>query len=791
MARVLIHLFILLGILASLPPKVYGQKPTGHLQGVVMDTEGIPVPYVTLFIQEAVKGTSSNQEGSFTLNEIPAGSYTMRVSCQGYTPTEQIIRIQKDSILFLEIRMQEHAILMKDAVITAKSAVSEVKEQPFAVASVDARSYHNSSNDINKILDQISGIRIREEGGLGSNFDLNLNGLSGKQIKFFIDGIPMENFSRSLSLNNFPANLIDRIEVYKGVVPVNLGADALGGAINVLTKEINKDYLDLSYSFGSFNTHRAALNSQVLDKQSGFVLKTSAFYNYSDNNYWMNVRLPDPNTGQYGDAQDIRRFHDAYRSGMLQLKTGWLNKAYADEVLFGMTASGNKDDVQHAISLDRIFGEVYTKSHTLMPSLQYKKYDFLTNGLSLKAFTSYGWHRNAVADTSSRQYNWLGEYTVRNNKDIGEFRWQKSLFQFNDRTFLANIGSDYPLNETQVLSFNYTQNYLHRQGEDPLSRTRVPFADPNVLNKKIMGLSHTFELFSRKWITTTFGKYYIFDAQAVDVDYNNNETRVETSFRKPGYGLASTYHFREDLQLKASFEKTYRIPEGHEMFGDGLLVESNPFLVPEKSYNANLGLRYHKKIKDLALQAESNLFMRDSKDWIRIEAKGIISEYVNVKDVRSNGLEADVNLMYRQLFSLGLNATYQNIINTTQLDKGRISYVYLDRVPNIPYFFANAQTGIHLQNIFLPDDKFSLFWRGRFIEEYFLKWPSMGDPDNKHVIPAQFIQDLELIYAAHQGKYNISLSSTNVMDAKAYDLFRLQKPGRAFYLKLRYFITNN
>lgn len=790
MRRALIYLLILTVIFTALPGAAYSQQAIGSLEGMVRDTEGQPVAYATVFVKEILKGTSSSQEGSFSL-EAPAGSYTLRVSCQGYLAVEQTISIPKDSALYLEIIMQERAIVMNDAVVISKSAVEKVKEQPFAVASIDARTFHNTNRDINSVLGQVSGIRIREEGGLGSNFDVNLNGLSGRQVKFFIDGVPMENFSNSLSLNNFPANLIDRIEVYKGVVPVKLGADALGGAINVLTKEINQDYLDLSYAFGSFNTHRAAINSQLLNNKSGFVTRLNGFYNYSDNNYRMNVRLPDPRTGQYGEPQDVRRFHDAYRSGMVQLKSGWLHKKYADELLFGVTASANKDEVQHAISLDRIFGEVYTTSQTLMPSLQYKKYDFLTRGLSLKAFSAYGLHRQAIADTSSRQYNWLGEYSLRNNQDIGEFRWQKSLFSFHDRTFISNIGADYALNDWQHFSFNYTQSYLHRTGEDPLSRTKVPFRDPNIIDKKIFGLDYTFELFNKKWVSSIFAKYYRFDALAYHVDFNDRESQVETSFRKPGYGIASTYHFQDRLQLKASFEKTYRLPEGYEMFGDGLLVNSNPYLVPETSYNANLGLRYQTSINDLAIQAESNVFMRDSKDWIRIEAKGIISEYVNVKDVRSSGAEGDLNLKYKQLISLGLNATYQNIINTTQFDKGRISYVYLDRVPNIPYFFANAQAGIHLRNIFLSADGLSLFWRARFIEEYYLKWPSLGDPDNKHVIPAQFIQDFELIYEAAAGKYNISLSSTNIMDAKAYDLFRLQKPGRAFFVKLRYFITHH
>lgn len=769
----------------------YGQKATGRLQGVVKDSLGAAVPFTTVFINELSKGASANEKGEFVIDNIPSGTYRVSFFSQGYTTAERQLSVKQDNPTYVAVRLRHKAILIKDVVITAKSEVAEVKELPFAVSSIDVKNYHNSSSDVNSILDQTAGIRIREEGGLGSGFDLNLNGLSGNQIKFFIDGVPMEFFGQSLSLNNFPANIIDRIEVYKGVVPIHLGSDALGGAINIITRQSHRNFLDASYSFGSFNTHRASFNSQLVNSKTGFVAKSSAYYNYSDNDYLVNVRLHDPNTGKYGEPQDVRRFHDAYRSQMVQLQAGWRQKKWADEVLLGVTVSGNRDDVQHAISLDRVFGSVFTRSNTIMPSLQYSKYDFLVKGLSLKAFASYGVHESAVSDTSSRQYDWLGNYTVKNNREIGEASWQKSLFSFSDKTYTANVSADYQLREHHRVSLNYTHNYLSRTGEDPLRRTMVPFKDPNILDKKTFGLSYTLDLFDKRWVTTAFGKFYLLDARVVNVDYNNTETKIESDFRNPGFGLASTYHFSEGFQLKSSFEKAYRIPSGYEMFGDGLLLLNNPFLLPEQSYNGNLGVLYSKKKDKLALQAESNLFVRDSENMIRIEGTGILSQYVNVADARSAGVEGGVNLDYNRFLSLGLNATYQDIVNTTQYEKGRVSHVYMDRIPNIPYFFANAQAGIHFRNAVLPQDRLSLFWRGRYIEDYFLKWPSLGDPNNKHVIPSQFIQDIELTYSAGNDRYNVSLSSRNIMDAKAYDHFRLQKPGRSFFLKIRYFISNN
>ena len=69
---------------------------------------------------------------------------------------------------------------------------------------------------------------------------LSLDGFSGKHVKLFIDGVPQEGVGSSFGLNNIPINFADRIEVYRGVVPVGFGTDALGGVINIVTNKNRK-----------------------------------------------------------------------------------------------------------------------------------------------------------------------------------------------------------------------------------------------------------------------------------------------------------------------------------------------------------------------------------------------------------------------------------------------------------------------------------------------------------------------------------------------------------------------
>ncbi len=127
--------------------------------------------------------------------------------------------------------------------VLGQSSSIELKSSGFQVDVIGTDNFQNASVDLNQILNTAPGINVRQTGGVGSNFDLSLNGLSGNQIRYFFDGIPMENFGSALTLNNFSANLAQNIEVYKGVVPISLSADALGGAINVTTPSLKEDIL--------------------------------------------------------------------------------------------------------------------------------------------------------------------------------------------------------------------------------------------------------------------------------------------------------------------------------------------------------------------------------------------------------------------------------------------------------------------------------------------------------------------------------------------------------------------
>ncbi|ASZ13552.1 TonB-dependent receptor [Chitinophaga pendula] len=780
-----LYLIACLGLTFSVS-RLQAQERNGHISGTIHFADGQPAAGVTVRIARLDKATSTDENGRFHFTGLPVQTYRLTSTMVGYIRLHQEVRVTAGQTVTLDLTMERDESKLQEVSVAAKSEVRRAKEQGFSINSIDARRLHNTTRDINQVLNRTTGIRIREEGGLGSNYSFTLNGFSGKQIKFFVDGVPIDNFGSALSLNNIPINLAERIEVYKGVVPISLGADALGGAVNVITNQGMQHFLDVSYSYGSFNTHRASFSARHTTEK-GFTINASAAHNYADNNFKVDVQIPDE-TGKFGPVQRIRRFHDAYQATMGQVELGVTGKPYADRLFIGLIAAGNKKDIQTGMTMEDVVGQAYNSSESLIPTLKYKKRDLFTKGLSLVVNANYSFVKSRITDSSSRHYDWLGNYTIKTvGSTSGEINFNKTLFRFNDRNAVAMANLNYQLNDHHQLSLNYTYNRFRRVGEDPISKYPIAFQHPSILSKQIGGLGYQYTTTDKKLIATVFGKLFRMSAVNAEAGWGNYKP-LSASYTKPGYGAAAAYFVLPFVQVKASYENTWRLPEGEEMFGNGLLIEDNPNLKPEHSHNANFGLLVSKTLRSHRLEGELNLLYRLSGDFIRQEATGPRGRYMNVDSVRTTGVEWTVKYGYKDIFTFELNGTYQNTLNVKKLVKGIRNYAYWDRIPNVPYYFGNVDVAYNVKKPFRKDDVFTITAGGTFVEEFYLFWPSQGDPGDKFVIPRQMTAFAGLTYAMMNGRYNITAECLNLGDAKVYDNFRLQKPGRSFNMKLRYFI---
>ena len=529
----------------------YAQKPgKTMISGKVISTEKEVVDFATVYLKGTGHGGITNQEGIYHVS-APAGNYTLVVSAVGYKTVEKPVTLLRGQRVRQNITISPETQQL-DEVTVVSTGVSRLKRSAFNAVAVDTKELQNTTKNLSDALAKAPGMKLRESGGVGSDMQLMLDGFSGKHVKVFIDGVPQEGVGSSFGLNNIPVNFADRIEVYKGVVPVGFGTDAIGGVINIVTnKKRRRWFLDASYSYGSFNTHKSNVNFGQTFK-NGFTYEINAFQNYSDNDYHIEAPVEDFETGRIDRDKKVRvkRFNDTYHNEAVVGKVGVVDKKWADRLMLGFTYSNMYQDIQTGVRQDIVYGQKHRKGHSLMPSLEYYKRNLLAKGLDVALTVNYNKNLTTNVDTASYKYNWYGDRKLLNSP--GEQSYQHSRADNNNwnGTFTAN----YRLGKMHMLTFNHVLNTFSRSNTSLLAKEEQSDAIAKETRKNISGVSYRL-MPSETWNLSVFGKYYNqFVAGPVATDANQNDyVRTTRSVNSIGYGAAGTYFILPGLQAKLSY----------------------------------------------------------------------------------------------------------------------------------------------------------------------------------------------------------------------------------------------
>jgi len=802
--------------------RLCAQEPISvEITGTVYDQKGNILENATVYTKGGTYTTQVDQRGKYILRVSP-GEYELMASFVGYTAYVEKITVRENEKKKQDFRLEvDPGTVLDQVVVEGKSAIQEVRETPFNVVALDAKSSYNSTLDLAHLLDKASGVKIREAGGVGSDMNISINGFTGRNIRVFIDGVPMQGMGSAFQLNNIPVNIAERIEVYKGVIPIEFGADALGGVINIVTNQSANTTLDASYSYGSFNTHKSNLSLSHTFK-SGVSLQLDAFQNYSDNSYKVKtsyrvfakdrVSEEEGDNWQNGSAWSMdsawfKRFHDTYHNETVIAKVGVVGKKWADRMLFGLTVGQVHRDIQNGSEMRYVFGERTAHSRSILPSFVYDKRNLMVDGLSVRVMGNYNYEKAGSVDTSAYKYSWDGSRKLiadlgGNHAAYGESDLGMSEYANSNRSGSVNIS--YRIYQDHSINVNDNVTHYVRTPDiesiadelypdlptpaDSMTRTSL---------KNTLGLEYRYT-FRRKWNTNLFAKHYLNRATGPGTTKENLVYRRKENTGKVGYGIATTYFFK-DLQLKASAEKVYRLPTDNELFGDEIMEVGNIELKPEESYNYNIGITLNKEVSpSYTLYIDWAGYYRDTRDFIQ-RLPGRIGDEMNGEAVYMNqnygrvtrwGTDIEARVYYQNKATVGATMTYMDIrdkepfTNETQT-VANVNYGY--RMPNLPYFFWNADASYYVHDLFAKGNTLNLNYAFNFVDRIYLHSYVLADQSSRAVVPRQMYSDFSATYTMQNGKYNISLEARNLENALLYDNFSLQKPGRSFALKLRYF----
>ena len=789
MKRTLLYLIF---IMATVP--LFATEPPrgATLEGVVTDSEGRPLPYTTIFVDGTSRGTTADSEGRYRL-VLEKGETDIVVQMLGYA-TERLSLNVAEGSNNLDVVLSTEATGIEEVVVSA-SGVGHMRRSAFTAVAVDTKALQNSTKNIADALTRVPGVKLRESGGVGSEMSLMVDGFSGKHVKVFIDGVPQEGVGGAFSLNNIPAGYAERIEVYRGVVPVGFGADALGGVVNIVTnKSRRKWYADASYSFGSFNTHRSMVNAgQTLE--NGFMWEINAFQNYSDNNYKVDVPVEDFVTGRIDRDNIVRveRFHDTYHNESVAAKVGVVGKSWADRLIFTMKYANMYKEIQSGVRQEIVYGDKLRRGYSLMPSLEYQKRNLFTEGLDLMVTANYNNNVTYNIDTAQYKYNWLGD-TQRLNSP-GEQSYQHT--RSNSDNWNATATLTYRMGRAHTFTLNHVFNAFMRHNASLLAREEQGDAIDKQTMKNITGAQYRL-MPSKRWNVTLFAKYYALDVAGPIATDSNQSNFVRTTRHEDalGYGAAATYFILPSLQTKLSYEKAYRLPTIEEMFGDEDLEQGDIAIRPENSDNINVNLSYSDSygVDDKhSLYLDAGFMWRDTRDYIQrnivdISGGKSAATYINYGRVLTWGVTLSARYSFATWLSVGGNISYMDVRDNMKIAIGTTSMPnlgYGDRMPNIPYLFADSDITFTWNDCISEGDALSLTYDNQYLHNFYYYSSRIGTNKSDYMVPTQFSHNLSLSYSLKQGKYSISVECRNFTNEALYDNFSLQKAGRAFYAKFR------
>lgn len=777
-SKILIFTCCLLFMATSLT----AQSLLGTISGTVWDGENNErLTGASVYIQSAGKGVNTDEKGEFTLEHLSAGDYLLTVSFIGYQSEVLPFTLKANEHKRFDIRLNPDANTLSEITVTAKTEARQIKEEGMPVTVINMSSLQGTVTSISDVLSKTVGMTIRMSGGVGSASRISVRGLEGKRIGFFVDEVPLNDQSDFLDLNDLPVDMIERIEIYKGVVPARFGGSSMGGAVNIVIKEYPDRYMDASYMRESFNSNKAQLVAKRNLPEKGLLFGIGGGYTYADNDYTME--------SPYTEGLKIKRENDRFEKLMLggSFKA---EKWWFDEVEFEPVFIMTRRQIQ---GIQRDIRKAETNSKAFMLANTLEKEDFLVEGLDLDVSTAVAYTQINLIDTARYWYDWEGNRYPTPSIYGGELGNQFAA-NSDDRKFtvLNKLNLEYLINKHHSVNFNSVFSLANGYPKDTLrdlSLGRKSVFDSR-MRSWVGGVNYDVRSNNDKFLNSLTLRYYVYSMQTKKSLIYGGENVRDIDLLKQDFGISNAmrYKFTRDFMAKLSAGYDVRIPSEAELLGDGYSIAASEGLLPERNTSVNFGLLYDRMgHANDNLQVEVSFFYMYLENMIRY-AKGFFdAQYQNFGEMRTLGAEFDIKAdLFPWLYGY-FNATFQDLKDVRKYEEGSQlpNPTKGKRMPNIPYLMGNAGLEFHKENLFGGKGQNTrLFTDASFIEEYYYDFEMTVN--EKRRIPRSLTFDVGFEHSFMDSRLFLSGKIKNITDATLLSEFNRPLPGRSFGMKVRY-----
>lgn len=264
---------------------------------VKVSSENQPVEFAYVILQGTDLGSATDVTGILVLYDIPAGTYRVSVTADGYGKAEKTIGLKENDTTELNFELTSKSYLLDEVVVSATKTPKRQTDSPVIVDVISSQTLENvQACNLSEGLKFQTGLRIETDCQTCNYTQLRMNGLTGGYSQILINGRPIFSPLTGLyGMEQLPANMIDRIEIIRGGGSSLYGSSAIGGTVNVITKIPSENTYPVDYTYqnidGQTNDNIISGNASLVsdNKNSGVSFfinhRDRGFYDANDDNF--------------------------------------------------------------------------------------------------------------------------------------------------------------------------------------------------------------------------------------------------------------------------------------------------------------------------------------------------------------------------------------------------------------------------------------------------------------------------------------------------------------------------
>ena len=782
----ILHNFLLVLILSFTWQNIFAQK---IVFGQITDGQTLqPLDGASVILENSNIGTISNHIGMFRMKLPSKSSRRIKVQYMGYESRNIILNKKlcvNDSIC-CNVELQPKNNILSDVIVLGKSKAQRHREVPSAITIIDSQELKYKTATLNEILDNAAGIKVAQQGGLGNASRIIIQGMDGKRIGIFINGMPMGN-SDEFQLSSIPIDMVDEVEIYKGIIPAWLGGDGLGGAVNIRLKDFKKNHLEMAFEAASYNTYIGSLQLKHYLGKTSTALHAGATMNYAKNNYSF--------SSPFELGRIIHRDHDAYTHGGFNVGIS-SQQWWFDQFDLTLSADYYRKEIQGGLmNVQNNIQHAFTRTRSASTSLSLEK-SFLKGRLTAQFHSIVGFSLVNQVDTSHYCYDFIGN-RFPSGSGRGEIGAVPNDSHDRHTTVRELLNLTYKIGNNQLVTWTTNYRYGCKMPKDELadSYSRLPTSGyPSRLHSIVSGLTHELKLYGGKFTNELGIKLFNHHSEVLpfaEAIMLQDKLKASTNHSTmAGWSEAMALHLLPNnaLTLKASVQSTVRMPIAEELFGDGVLLLPSEKLRPERSFNINAGaiwlinaMRYPQ------VRIGINTFYMSAKDMIKLMYSSMNMAYDNIGKVRVMGFDMEMESKLNRWLDLQGNITWQDARDMRkEAVGGGENFHYRYRIPNMPYLFGNVGVRLHKDGLLSKSSSSAFASTFGFTKAFSYNWEA--SKHNTMLIPARYCWDVAVHHSFNK-RCQLSFEIRNILNRENWAEFRYPMERRTFHLKMKYIIN--